>query len=158
MQKIDYSQVIETEEADMAASRPLVVSGSVKRAAIAYAVAWIVCFASYWIQLLSGAGSWVFGYILCWNYVLLPLAAFVACAYVGWRQETSAFPWGFVLILTAAYMLAPIVTFELSTALGLANIASGNLWLLLMGFIPGALGLICGQIVRAIFKAKRRNG
>lgn len=135
----------------MAASRPLVVSGSVKRAAIAYAVAWIVCVASYWIQLLSGAGSWVFGYILCWNYVLLPLAAFVACAYVGWRQEVAAFPWVFILILTGAYVLAPIVTFRLSTALGLANIASGDLWLLLFGFVPGALGTLCSRGMRMLF-------
>lgn len=142
----------------MATSRSLVANGAVKRAAIAYAAVWIVCVVSYWVQLFSGAGSWIFGYTLCWMYVLLPLAAFAACAYVGWHQEAAAFPWVFILILTGAYVLAPIVTFGLSTALGLANIASGDFWLLFMGFVPGALGCICGQGARAIFKTKRRSG
>ena len=139
----------------MSASRLLFTNCAAARAGIAYAVVWIVCVASYWVQLLSGNGSWIFGYILCWNYVLLPLVAFAACAYAGWHQEDAAFPWIFILILTGAYVLAPIVTFRLSTALGLANIASGDLWLLLMGFIPGVLGCMCGQVACAIFRAKR---
>ena len=142
----------------MATSRSLVANGAVKRAAIAYAAVWIVCVASYWVQLFSGAGSWIFGYTLCWMYVLLPLAAFAACAYAGWHQEAAAFPWAFILILTGAYALAPIVTFGFSTALGLANIATGDLWLLLMGFVPGVVGYMCGQVARAIFKTKRRDG
>lgn len=128
----------------MSASRLLFANRTAACAGIAYAVVWAVCVTSYWVQLLFGNGSWIFGYILCWNYMLLPLAAFAACAYVSWRQEAAAFPWFFVLALTGAYALAPIVTFGLSTALGLANISSGDLWLLL-GFVPGALGVLCGQ-------------
>lgn len=135
----------------MSASRLLSADRAVARAGIAYAVLWAVCVASYWVQLSSGNGSWIFGYILCWDYVLLPLAAFAACAYVGWRQEVAAFPWVFILILTGAYVLAPIVTFRLSTALGLANIVSGDLWLLLFGFVPGALGTLCSQGMCMLF-------
>lgn len=142
----------------MATSRSLVANGAVKRAAIAYAAVWIVCVALLLGSVVFRCRFLIFGYTLCWMYVLLPLAAFAACAYAGWHQEAAAFPWAFILILTGAYALAPIVTFGFSTALGLANIATGDLWLLLMGFVPGVVGYMCGQVARAIFKTKRRDG
>lgn len=123
-------------------------------AAIIYLLLWLGCILWFWLSMpFSGGG--IFAYTLLVYYITLPAASAVACALAGWRSE---FGWARLLApLTSAllYVSALLLTFSLSTALGLANIAPVGLAAFLTGLAPGVIGFACGWALRR-FRDTRR--
>ena len=96
---------------------------------IIYGIVWVCCLIWYWISVAFGIpdGSWIMGHTLVALYLALPLASVIASFFIG---RESGFGWRRLLAPIAAglfYALFTAATFSLSTALGLANIASPNL-------------------------------
>lgn len=89
------------------------------------------------------------GYTLVALYLALPLSSAIASFFIG---RESGFGRRRLLAPIAAclfYACFTVATFSLSTALGLANIASPNFTALVFGFIPAALGLVIGWLASA---------
>lgn len=123
-------------------------------AAIVYVLLWLACILWFWLGMpFSGGG--IFAYTLIVYYLTLPSAAAVACALAGWRRELGAARLLAPLAGALLYVAALLLTFSLSTALGIANIAPGELAAFLMGLAPGVIGLICGWALRR-FRDSRR--
>ncbi len=121
--------------------------------AAAYAIIWVACVAWYWLGIVDAtsatAGSAIFAYILVTHYVALPAAAFAIGTVVGWRRNLGRVRFAVAPALAIAYALAPIVTFSISNALGLSNIAEADLMALAVGLVPVALGLAVGAVARS---------
>lgn len=118
---------------------------------IIYGIVWVCCLAWYWISIAFSIpdGGWIMGYTLVALYFALPLASAIASFFIG---RESGFRLRRLLTPIAAglfYALFTAATFSLSTALGLANIASPNFATLIFGFAPAALGLIIGWLTSA---------
>lgn len=123
-------------------------------AAIIYLLLWLACILWFWLGMpFSGAG--IFAYTLLVYYITLPAASTIACALAGWRTELGKMrllaPFAGALL----YVVALLLTFSLSTALGLANIAPVGLAAFLTGLAPGMIGLACGWALRR-FRDSRR--
>ena len=123
-------------------------------AGIAYALLWLACILWFWLSLpFSGGG--IFAYTLLVYYLGLPSAATVVCALAGWRKELGAIRFLAPVAGAILYVAALLLTFSLSTALTIANIAPIDLAAFIVGLAPGAIGLICGWALRW-FRDSRR--
>lgn len=119
--------------------------------AAVYGVIWLACVLWFWVSLATGntGGGWIMAYTLACFYIALPLAAFAASfslgltAALGWRRILA--PLAFALL----YVCAMLLTFSLSTALGLARIAGADFVAFLFGLAPGVLGCALGALVAA---------
>ena len=123
-------------------------------AAIIYLLLWLACILWFWLGMpFSGGG--IFAYTLLVYYITLPAASAVVCALAGWRIELE---WARLLAPLAGalpYVAALLLTFSLSTALGLANIAPVGLAAFLTGLAPGVIGFACGWALRRFRDAPR---
>ena len=88
-------------------------------------------------------------------YITLPAVSAIVCALVGWRTELGKVRFLAPLASALPYVSALLLTFSLSTALGLANIAPVGLAAFLTGLAPGVIGLACGRALRR-FRDSRR--
>lgn len=123
-------------------------------ATIVYVLLWLACILWFWLGMpFSGGG--IFAYTLIVYYLAMPSAATVACALAGWRRELGAARLLAPLAGAVLYVAALLLTFSLSTALGIANIAPVGLAAFLMGLAPGVIGLTCGWALRR-FRDSRR--
>ena len=123
-------------------------------AAIVYLLLWLACIIWFWLGMpFSGGG--IFAYTLIVYYLALPSAAALTCALAGWRRELGAARLVAPLAGAALYVAALLLTFSLSSALGIANIAPVDLAAFLMGLAPGVIGFVCGWALRR-FRDSRR--
>ncbi len=119
--------------------------------AAVYGVIWFSCVLWFWVSLAPGntGGGWIMAYTLACFYIALPLATFAASfslgltAALGWRRILA--PLAFALL----YVCAMLLTFSLSTALGLARIAGADFVAFLFGLAPGVLGCALEALVAA---------
>ena len=103
----------------------------------------------------SVSGGGIFAYTLIVYYLTLPGAVAIVCALIGWRAELGRVRWFAPLVGALLYVAALLLTFSLSTALGIANIAPVDLAAFLAGLAPGAIGFVCGWLLRR-FRDSRR--
>ncbi|WP_270403607.1 hypothetical protein [Candidatus Collinsella stercoripullorum] len=123
-------------------------------AAAIYLLLWLACILWFWLGIpFSGGG--IFAYTLLVYYITLPAASAVACALAGWRAELGKERLLAPLAGASLYVAALLLTFSLSSALGLANIAPVGLAAFFTGLAPGAIGLACGWALRR-FRDSRR--
>ena len=123
-------------------------------AVVVYLLLWLACILWFWLSIpLSGGG--IFGYTLVVYYLTLPSVSAIACALAGWRTELGNIRWLAPLAGALLYVAALLLTFSLSSALGIANIAPVDLAAFLMGLAPGILGFVCGWLLRR-FRDSRR--
>ena len=123
-------------------------------ATIIYLLLWLACILWFWLGMpFSGGG--IFAYTWFVFYVTLPAATAAVCALAGWRTELGKLRLLAPLAGALLYVTALLLTFSLSTALGLANIAPVGLAAFLTGLAPGAIGLACGWALRR-FRDSRR--
>lgn len=130
------------------AEKRCVAKRSVTAAVAVYAAVWLGCFALYWASLLAGAldGGAIAGYTLLVLYVFLPAAGIVSSFLVGRAGDLG---WRRLVAPLAACVLYPLfimVTFGLSTELGLVNIANADLFAAVCGLVSSALGLAIGWL------------
>lgn len=119
--------------------------------AAVYGVIWLACVLWFWVSLATGntGGGWIMAYTLSCFYIALPLAAFAAsfslglATALGWRRILVP------LVFALLYVCAMLLTFSLSTALGLALIAEVDLVAFLFGLAPGVLGCALGALAAA---------
>ena len=119
--------------------------------AAVYGVIWLACVLWFWVSLATGntGGGWIMAYTLACFYIALPLATFAASfslgltAALGWRRILA--PLAFALL----YVCAMLLTFSLSTALGLARIAGADFIAFLFGLAPGVVGCTLGALISA---------
>ena len=121
---------------------------------IVYLLLWLACILWFWLSIPLSDGG-IFSYTLPVYYFTLPSAAAVVSALAGWRRELGRarllVPFAGALLYVAALLL----TFSLSSALGIANIAPVDLAAFLMGLAPGAIGLACGWALRRFRDGRR---
>lgn len=123
-------------------------------AALVYLLLWLACILWFWMSIpFSGGG--IFAYTLVVYYLTLPGAAAIVCALIGWRSELGRVRWFSPLVGALLYIAALLLTFSLSTALDIANIAPVDLAAFLAGLAPGAIGFVCGWLLRR-FRDSRR--
>ncbi len=123
-------------------------------AIVIYLLIWLACILWFWLGMpFSGGG--IFAYTLVVYYLALPSAATAACALAGWRRELGGPRLLAPLAGAVLYVAALLLTFSLSSALGIANIAPVDLAAFLMGLAPGAIGFVCGWALRR-FRDSRR--
>lgn len=121
---------------------------------IVYLLLWLACILWFWLSIpLSGGG--IFSYTLLVYYFTLPSAAAVVSALAGWRRELGRARFLAPFAGALLYVAALLLTFSLSSALGIANIAPVDLAAFLMGLAPGAIGLACGWALRRFRDGRR---
>lgn len=124
-------------------------------ASIVYLLLWLLSILWFWLSIpLSGGG--IFGYTLVVYYLTLPGAAAVVNALAGWRLEMGGTRRITPLAGALLYVAALLLTFSLSSALGIANIAPVDLAAFLMGLAPGVIGFAVGRLLRR-FRDSRRS-
>lgn len=115
---------------------------------------WLACILWFWMSLpFSGGG--IFAYTLIVYYLTLPGAVAIVCALIGWCAELGRVRWFAPLVGALLYVAALLLTFSLSTVLDIANIAPVDLAAFLAGLAPGAIGFVCGWLLRR-FRDSRR--
>lgn len=116
------------------------------KATLVYGVVWAACAVLYWGGLATGAlgGGGIMGYTLLALYVALPVAGLVSAFLIGRTRELGWWRLAAPVAAAALYALFVAVTFGLSTALGLANVAAADLAALVLGLVPAAVGLAIG--------------
>lgn len=116
------------------------------KAVLVYGVVWVACAVLYWGGLATGAlgGGGIMGYTLLALYAALPVAGLVSAFLVGRTRELGWWRLAAPLATAVLYALFVAVTFGLSTALGLANVAAAHLATLVLGLVPAAVGLAIG--------------
>ncbi len=123
-------------------------------AVIIYLLLWLACILWFWLGMpFSGGG--IFAYTLLVYYITLPAASAVVCALAGWRSEFGKMRLLAPFAGALFYVVALLLTFSLSTALGLANIAPVGLAAFLTGLAPGVIGFACGWALRRFRDARR---
>ena len=123
-------------------------------AVVVYLLLWLASILWFWLSMpLSGSGS--FGYTLVVYYLTLPSATAIVNALAGWRLEMGGVRWLTPLVSALFYVAALLLTFSLSSALGIANIAPVDLAAILMGLAPGVVGFAVGRLLRR-FRDSRR--
>lgn len=123
-------------------------------AAVVYLLIWLACILWFWMSIpFSGGG--IFAYTFVVYYLTLPGAVAIVCALIGWRSELGRVRWFSPLVGALLYIAALLLTFSLSTALDIANIAPVDLAAFLAGLAPGAIGFVCGWLLRR-FRDSRR--
>lgn len=127
---------------------------AVSIAAVVYLLLWLACILWFWMSIpFSGGG--IFAYTLIVYYLTLPGAVAIVCALIGWRAELGRVRWLAPLVGALLYVASLMLTFSLSTVLEIANIASVDLAAFLAGLAPGAIGFVCGWLLRR-FRDSRR--
>lgn len=123
-------------------------------ATVVYLLLWLACILWFWLGMpFSGGG--IFAYTLLVYYITLPAASTTACALAGWRTELGKMRFLAPFAGALLYVCALLLTFSLSTALGLANIAPVGLAAFLTGLAPGVIGLACGWALRRFWDSRR---
>ena len=123
-------------------------------ATVIYLLLWLACILWFWLGMpFSGGG--IFAYTLLVYYVTLPAATAAVCALAGWRTELGRARFLAPLAGALLYVSALLLTFSLSTALSIANIAPVDLAAFLTGLAPGVIGFACGWALRR-FRDSRR--
>ena len=123
-------------------------------AAIIYLLLWLACILWFWLGMpFSGGG--IFAYTLLVYYITLPAATAVVCALAGWRTKLGKVRFLAPFAGALLYVAALLLTFSLSTALSIANIAPVDLAAFLTGLAPGVIGFACGWVLRR-FRDTRR--
>lgn len=123
-------------------------------AIVIYLLLWLACILWFWLGMpFSGGG--IFAYTLLVYYITLPAASAVVCSLAGWRTEVGKARLLAPLAGALLYVAALLLTFSLSSALGLANIAPVGLAAFLAGLAPGMIGFACGWALRR-FRDSRR--
>lgn len=123
-------------------------------AVVIYLLLWLACILWFWLSIPLSGGS-IFGYALVVYYLALPSASAIAWALAGWRTELGSIRWLAPVAGALLYVAALLLTFSLSSALGMANIAPVDLAAFLMGLVPGVVGFACGWLLRR-FRDSRR--
>ena len=120
----------------------------VLRAAAIYGIAWLACLVLYWGSLASGgiAGGMIMGYTLLVLYGALPAISAISAFFIGRVCSFGKWRLAAPFALATLYELFIMATFDLSTALGLTNIATADAFVLALGFAPAALGLGTGWL------------
>ena len=95
---------------------------------------------------MSGGG--ICAYTLIAYYLTLPGAAAFVCLLAGWRVELGKVRLLAPLACALLYVAALLLTFSLSTLLGIANIAPVDVAAFLMGLAPGVIGFASGWVLR----------
>lgn len=119
------------------------------RAAIIYSIVWIVAVGYYWYSLYFGdtGGGWIMGYILTYFYLALPAAGFISALFIARGRDLGTSRYFAPIVFAGLYVLATILTFSLSTNIGMTNIGNADLvWYLGMGFVPPLVGMLIGVI------------
>lgn len=115
--------------------------------AVVYLLLWLACILWFWLGVpMSGGG--IFAYTLIAYYLTLPGAAAIVCFLAGWRVELRRVRLLAPLTCALLYVAALLLTFSLSTLLGIANIAPVDFAAFLMGLAPGVIGYVCGWALR----------
>ncbi len=133
------------------------VRHAIRNVAVVYGVVWLACLVLYWGSLAFGglSGGTIMGYMLLVLYVALPVAGSVASFLIGRSRCFGG--WRFLAPFASAvlYLIFIGVTFDLSTALGLTNIAPADVRLAACVLAFSFLGLAIGMGVDALARAKR---
>ena len=119
-----------------------------------YLLLLLACILWFWLG-MPFSGSGIFAYTLLVYYVALPSASAIICTLAGWRKELGRARFLAPLVGALLYVAALLLTFSLSSVLGIANIAPVDLAAFLMGLAPGAIGFACGWGLRH-FRDSRR--
>ncbi|MDM8299980.1 hypothetical protein [Collinsella tanakaei] len=123
-------------------------------AIVIYLLLWLACILWFWLGIpFSGGG--IFAYTLLVYYITLPAASAVVCSLAGWRTEAGKVRLLAPLAGALLYVAALLLTFSLSSALGLANIAPVGLAAFLAGLAPGMIGFACGWALRRLRDSRR---
>lgn len=114
-----------------------------------YGVPWLACAAFFWGSLASGGfgGGAIMGYSLLVLYIILPVAGGIASFVVGHTHSLGGRRFFAPFISAVLYFIFTYVTFGLSTALGLANIAPENISGVSLVLACAFLGLAVGMVV-----------
>lgn len=129
------------------AKKPGVLAQSV------YLIIWLGCILWYWLSLIGGStagGAWIMGYTIFVFYLILPLASLVASAVIANSERSGRQRLIAPCVFAALYVVAELLTFGLSTAQGLTNIALPDLTVLPIAIAPGLAGLAVGSLVAHI--------
>ena len=120
----------------------------VLRAAVVYGIAWLACLVLFWGSLASGgiAGGMIMGYTLLVLYGVLPAISAISAFFIGRVCSLGKWRLAAPFALATLYELFIMATFDLSTALGLTNIATADAFVLVLGFVPAALELGTGWL------------
>lgn len=120
----------------------------VLRAAVVYGIAWLACLVLFWGSLASGgiAGGMIMGYTLLVLYGVLPAISAISAFFIGRVCSLGKRRLAAPFALATLYELFIMATFDLSTALGLTNIATADAFVFALGFAPAALGLGTGWL------------
>lgn len=125
--------------------------------AMVYGIVWLGCLALYWGSLATGnlGGGAIMGYTLLVLYGILPASGAVASFLAGRIHGLGGWRFLFPLASVALYLIFTGVTFGLSTALGLTNIAPADARSIPFVLTCSFLGLAVGMAVDMHAKTKR---
>lgn len=123
------------------------VRRAIRTAAALYGAVWLACLALYWGSLATGGlgGGAIMGYTLLVLYVVLPVAGAVASFLVGRARGLGGWRLLSPPASAALYLVFTGVTFGLSTALGLTNIAPAAAPTVALALSCALLGLVAGM-------------
>lgn len=127
---------------------------AMRASALIYGVPWLACIAFFWGSLATGGfgGGAIMGYSLFVLYVILPVAGGIASFVVGRARSIGGCRFFAPIAFAALYLIFTYVTFGLSTAIGLANIAPENIsgvsFVLAFAFLGLAVGMVVDMRAR----------
>lgn len=130
---------------------------AIRTAAALYGAVWLACLALYWVSLATGGlgGGAIMGYTLLVLYVVLPVAGAVASFLVGRARGLGGWRLLSPLASAALYLVFTGVTFGLSTALGLTNIAPTGASMVALACACALLGLVIGMALDVRARTRR---
>lgn len=106
-----------------------------------YPIVWGVSVAIYWIFM---SPSDVMGYTLVYVYVLNPVAILAISFLIGVKGVWGKRAWAAPVLLGAAYMLLPYVTFSLANTMYTGNVHAPEVGMMLLGAGISVVGLFLG--------------
>lgn len=130
---------------------------AIHAAAALYGAVWLACLALYWGSIATGGlgGGAIMGYTLLVLYVVLPVVGAVASFLVGRARGLGGWRLLSPLASAALYLVFTGVTFGLSTALGLTNIAPAAVPTVALALTCALLGLVVGMVFDMCARTRR---
>lgn len=111
---------------------------------LAYPVIWGLSVAVYWAFM---SPSDVMGYTLLFVYILNPVAILAVSLLIGLKGAWGRRAWAAPLLLGAAFMLLPYVTFSLGNTVATGNVHAPEAGMALIGAGISAAGLGMGSFI-----------
>lgn len=111
---------------------------------LAYLIIWGLSVAVYWVFM---SPSDVMGYTLLFVYILNPISILLISLLIGLKGAWGRRAWAAPVLLGAAYMLLPYVTFSLGNTVVTGNVHAPEIGMALIGAGISAAGLGLGTFI-----------